>query len=99
MVEPLESRQLLSAVVDVRLPSGGKSVIDPTVGQKIDFQVWVTVTGNDTDTSNEGLQIAVGSLLSKDVTGGVAAGTMTFTLASPFNGTSAQNGTQQDLDK
>ncbi len=98
LIEPLESRQLLSAVVDVRLPGGGKSVINPTVGQKIDVQVWVTITGSDNDITNEQLQIAVGSLLSSNVGGGVALGNMTSTVLSPFNADGAQNGTQTDLD-
>jgi len=98
LIEPLEPRQLLSAVVDVRLPGGGKSVVNPVVGQKIDLQVWVTITGSDSDITNEQLQIAVGSLLSTNVNGGVVLGNMTATLMAPFNAIGSQNGTPTDLD-
>ena len=47
-----------------------------SVGQKIDFEVWATVTGSDADNTNEGLQIAIGSLLSSNVAGGSASGTI-----------------------
>lgn len=98
LIESLESRQLMSAVVDVRLPGGGKTVTNPTVGQKINLEVWVTITGSDNDITNEQLQFAAGSILSTNIGGGVVKGNLTSTLVAPFNAAGSQNGTAADLD-
>src|SRR5438105_8900017 len=98
MVEPLEQRQLMSLVVDVRLPGGGKEASVDHVGQVVNMEVWATVTGNDTTVTNDGLQIVVGSLLSTNITGGSASGTLKATLLSPFNASGSTPGQQVDLD-
>jgi SdrD B-like domain len=97
-VETLENRQLLSAVVDVRLTGGGQSVVADHVGQVVNFDVFVTVTGNNGSGSDEGLQILVGSMLSSNITGGAAAGNITLNRVAPFNGPGSSNGTQADVD-
>ena len=97
MVEQLESRRLMAVVVDVRLPGGGKELVVNTVGQEIDVEVWATVTGFN-GVIDEGLQSAVGSLLSADVSGGAVRGTLSAATVAPFNALGSQNGTQADLD-
>lgn len=98
--EPLESRQLLtgSVIVDTRLVGGGSTATVSSVGQRIDFEVWATVTGNDSNNTNEGLQIAIGSLLSSNVAGGSAGGTITAAVSSPFTANGSSSGAQADLD-
>ena len=98
MFEPLESRQLLSLVVDVRLPGGGKAVTVTEVGQVVNMEVWATVTGQNGSNTDEGLQLAVGSLLSQNISGGAVSGTLSSTLVAPFDGLGSQDGTQADLD-
>lgn len=98
MIEPLEARQLMALVVDVRLPGGGKEVVATSVGQTINLEVWATATGSDNNVSNEGLQTAIGSLLSANIGGGAVSGTLKATLVSPFNGNGSSSGAQVDLD-
>src|SRR5687768_16465681 len=85
MLETLEDRKLMAAVVDVRLPGGAHSIVDPTVGQNINFEVWVTVTGANSTITDEELQIAAGSVISSNTGDGTVRGTITTTLAAPFN--------------
>src|SRR6185436_17962025 len=68
------------------------------VGDKLNLEVWVTVTGSDSNVSNEGLQIAVGSLLSTNVGGGAAQGDLKATLLSPFIASGSSSGAQNDVD-
>ena len=97
-VETLENRKLMSVTLDLRLPGGGKSATVTSVGQKIGLEVWATVKGANTSTTDDGFQKAHGSLLSTNVNGGAANGTLAVTLASPFNGGGATPGSQRDLD-
>lgn len=96
--EQLELRQLLSAVIDVRLPGGGKTVNVTSVGQVINMEVWATVTGSDANGANDGIQSLVGSFLSTNVGGGSANGTLVAENVSPFDATGVTAGTQVDLD-
>jgi len=97
-VETLENRQLMSLTVDLRIPGGAKSATVTSVGQKINLEVWATVKGANSSTSDDGFQMAHGSLLSSNVNGGAANGTMSVSLLSPFNGLGSSTGAQKDLD-
>ena len=44
-MEQLEERRLMSATVDIRLAGGGQSATVTNVGQVINFEIWVNVTG------------------------------------------------------
>jgi len=98
MVEPLEGRQLMSMVIDLRLPGGGKTANVAAVGNVVKLEVWATVKGADSTGSNDGLEIAVGSLLSSNANGGAANGTLKVTPAAPFNSFGSSGGVQRDLD-
>src|SRR5688572_30896956 len=98
MFEALESRRLMSVVVDVRRPGGGKEVTITGVGQKVNLEVWATVTGDNSSNTDEGLQIAVGSLLSSNISGGAAKGKIAVSLVAPFNALGSSKGFAQDLD-
>ena len=98
LVEPLEQRQLMHAVVDLRVAGGGNTATITSVGQVINLDIIVTVTGHDADLSNDGFQTVHGSLLSTNITGGSVQGTLAATVASPFNGAGNQDGTPPDLD-
>ena len=69
-MERLEDRQLLSATIDVRTTSGGKTVNVTSVGQVVNLNVWAIVTGADSTATNDAFQWAHGSFLSSDVSGG-----------------------------
>lgn len=98
LVETLERRQLLAATVDLRPAGGGDdAVIVDTVGQTINFEVWVRVEGND-GIDNEGLQIISGAFLSSNISGGAAAGTMSITRDPAFSSLGSSDGVQNDLD-
>ena len=96
-VETLENRQLLSAVVDVKLTGGGQSVQVTQVGQVVNFDVFVTVTGSNGDGSDDGFQTLVGSMLSSNITGGAALGNISMHPVSPYQPVGA-SGVTQDLD-
>jgi hypothetical protein len=98
LIEQLEERRLMAATVDVRLAGGGQNVTVTNVGQQIDFEVWVNVTGANASGSDEGLQIAIGSLLSSNISGGAALGTTELQRATPFNALGSSDGSQVDLD-
>jgi len=97
-IERLEDRQLLSATIDLRTTSGGKTVNITSVGQVVNLDVWAIVTGSDSTATNDAFQWAHGSFLSSDVSGGAAGGTLAASVASPFDATASSNGTQKDLD-
>jgi hypothetical protein len=97
-VETLENRQLMSLTVDLRLPGGAKSATVSTVGQKISLEVWATIKGSNTSTADDGVQQTMGSLLSTNLNGGAANGTLAVTLAAPFNGAASVTGDKTDLD-
>ena len=98
LIERLEQRQLLHALIDLRLPGGGNEANVTEVGQQIQLDIVVTVTGHDADLSNDGFQSVHGSLLSMNVTGGSVLGNITAANFAPFNGGGSQAGTQADLD-
>ena len=97
-IETLENRQLLSLVIDLRVPGGGKTATVNSVGQHVSLQIWATVTGSNASGSDEGMQTAIGSLLSTNVGGGAANGSLSASPASPFNSFGSQSGVQHDLD-
>jgi len=97
-IERLEDRQLLSATIDLTTTSGGKSVVVTSVGQVVNLDVWAIVTGADATATNDAFQWAHGSFLSSDSGGGAAGGTLSASVASPFDATVSSNGTQSDLD-
>jgi hypothetical protein len=97
-LETLENRQLLSLVVDLRVPGGAKAATVSSVGQVIKLEAWATVKGSNTVGTDEGLQDVWGSFISKNVTGGAANGTLKATRTAPFNGTTSMDGMQKDLD-
>lgn len=99
LIEPLEKRQLLHAVLDLRLPDGGSTATVANVGDQVKFDIWFTVTGHDTDLTNEGLQTVNASLLSTNLIGGSVNGTITVdTIEAPFTANGSQTGSQVDLD-
>jgi hypothetical protein len=98
MFETLESRRLMSVVVDVRRPGGARQVTITDAGQKVNLEVWATVTGEDGNNTNESLQIVAGSLLSSNISGGAALGKLSVSLVAPFNATGSSKGTGADLD-
>lgn len=98
LIEQLESRKLLHATIDLRVAGGGQSVTVDSVGQVINLEVWGTVTGHNGNPNDEGIQIMSGSFLSTDLSGGAAGGNFSFTLASPFDGSSSSAGSAADLD-
>src|ERR1043166_7382663 len=97
-IEPLESRQLLSLVVDLRLPGGGTEVSLTSKTQVVNVEVWATVTGSDSTGTNDGVQDVFASFISKNANGGAALGTLSATRLAPFDGTLSANGTKIDLD-
>ena len=97
-IEKLENRQLMSLTVDLRLPGGGKAASVTGVGQKINLEVWATVKGANSSTTDDGFQMTHGSMLSTNINGGAANGTLVATLAAPFNGGGSAPGQQNDLD-
>jgi hypothetical protein len=98
MVETLEPRRLLSAVLDLRLAGGGNSAVVSSVGQVINLDIIVTVNGTDANGANDGFQSGGGNLLSTNIDGGAALGTLKATTFAPFNATGSENGKQADLD-
>ena len=97
-METLETRQLLSLTIDLRLPGGAKTAEVSSVGQTLTMQVWAVVQGQDASGSNDGLWDAVGSFLSSGVGATALGGDLSATLQAPFNGVVAQAGTVQDLN-
>lgn len=97
-LETLENRQLLSLVVDLRAPGGGKTANVSSVGQVVNLEIWAKTTGSNSSGNDESLQRAVGSLLSTNVSTGAANGTLKATLSAPFNALGSSNGAQTDLD-
>ncbi|MCY2953538.1 MAG: hypothetical protein NTU53_16405 [Planctomycetota bacterium] len=89
---------LLSAMVDLRLHDGGKYAEASSVGQVVDLDVWVIVTGNNGTVTDEGLQSLQGSFLSTDFGGGVARGTLVATRDPSFSDMGSSDGAAADLD-
>src|SRR2546421_9693901 len=98
VIERLESRQLLSLVIDLRLVGGGKSINVNAVGQIVKLEAWAVVKGANSSISDEAFHDGFGSFLSKNVSGGAALGTLSGTCTAPFNYLGSNNGTKTDLD-
>ena len=98
MIETLESRQLLSATLDVRLADGGSQVQVNSVGQVIDMEVWAVVKGSDGNLTNEAFQSAIASFLSTNQGIGSALGTLKAKVLAPFNNSGSTIGVNADLD-
>src|SRR5437762_1193898 len=79
-IEALETRQLLSATIDVTTTSGGKSVNITSVGQVVNLDVWAVIQGADNDATNDAFQLLMGSFLSRDANGGAALGDLAATV-------------------
>jgi hypothetical protein len=62
------------------------------------MEVWALVSGSNGSTTDEGLQIADGSFLSTNASGGATNGTLKTGLVSPFNASGSTLGSQTDLD-
>lgn len=87
-----------AVTIDIRPTTGAKAIAINAAGAgTVTFDVWAVVTGANAN-DDEGFQLASGSFLSTNVSGGAARGSLTLSLAAPFNGTSSQAGGQQDLD-
>ena len=97
IVETLESRKLLAATVDLRLVGGGQDVIVASLGQTINFEVWVRVEGSD-GLDNEGVGIISGAFLSTNLGGGAALGDLVVTRDPDFTSSGSSDGTQNDID-
>ncbi|HEX2971048.1 MAG TPA: calcium-binding protein [Tepidisphaeraceae bacterium] len=97
-METLESRELLSLTIDVRLPDGGKVVDVVRKGQVINMDVWATIKGHNASGADEGLSMVVGSFQSWNVKGGSALGTLAVTPTSQFNAQGSVAGASVDLD-
>ncbi len=96
--ESLESRQLLSLTVDLRLSGGSQSAEITAVGQKIKMDVWAVVRGKDAKGANDGVATVTGSFLSSITTGtGASSGNLSATPLAPFNALGSQSGRVQDL--
>src|SRR4051794_23248966 len=97
--ELLESRQLLSATVDLRLPGGGKTVEAATIGQVIPMELWVTVKGSNASGTDDGFQSLIGSLVSTELAGPASvAGNLQTANVTPFDALGSQPGTPTDLN-
>ena len=93
--EPLESRELLSLTIDVRLAGGGKSATVSAVDQVIKMEVWAIANGAN-GSADESLFGVMGSFLSSN--GGAAKGNLSAELVSPFTATGSDPGSVDDLD-
>jgi hypothetical protein len=87
----------MSLTVDLRLPGGGKSATITGVGQKLNLEIWATVKGANS-VNDEALQMTAGSLLSSNINGGAANGTLSAVNIAPFTGPATSPGTKVDLD-
>lgn len=94
--ESLEDRQMLSLMIDLRLPGGGKTANITGTGQTINVEVWAVSQGGNTSGSDDGFQMLLGSF--KTGSGGSVKGDLTATLFDPFTGLSSFEGNRTDLD-
>jgi hypothetical protein len=97
-IQPLEPRQLLSCVIDVRLAGGGKAIDVTQVGQVVNMEVWAVITGSNATGSDDGFQSVAGSFLSTSSNSGAVLGNMSSVVLSPFTSSGAQSGVPADLD-
>jgi protocatechuate 3,4-dioxygenase beta subunit len=98
-MEPLEDRQMMSLTVNVDVGTSGKSANVTSVGQVVDLNVYVTVTGT-TKGTNDGFQSLCGSFLGTETDGNYSVGgninNVNPTFLYTANG--AQSATSQDLN-
>jgi hypothetical protein len=98
VVESLENRQLLTAVIDLRLPGGGKTANVSSVGQTVNIDVWAVVTGANSSGADDGFQDLSASFISTHLTTTSVKGDLSAANVAPFNATGADPGTQADLN-
>jgi hypothetical protein len=96
--EPLENRQLLSCVIDIRGVGGVKSATAASVGQVIPLQIWAVITGNDASGANDGIDSVTGSFLSTMTSDASVQGNLAAAPLAPFQANGTQFGRQQDLN-
>ena len=94
--ESLESRELLSLMIDLRLAGGGKSATITGTDQTINMELWAVVSGSNNDGSDDGLALVNGSLRSSN--NGAALGNLTASRTSAFSSSGSSNGDIVDLD-
>ena len=94
--ESLESRQLLSLMIDLRLPGGGKSANITGTDQTVNMELWAVVSGSNGDGSDDGVALVAGSVVSSK--GGAALGNLTASRTSAFGSAGSSNGDVVDLD-
>ncbi|MGH7176956.1 MAG: hypothetical protein ACREJC_06225 [Tepidisphaeraceae bacterium] len=99
LMERCEERRLMSLTIDVRIVGGAKTADVVAVGQIVRMEVFATVTGSNTDGTVEGLQMVIGSFLSKNVNGGAAKGKLSAVRTAPFTGLASSDGVSADLDR
>jgi hypothetical protein len=97
-IETLENRQLLSAVIDLRLPDGRKTATVTSVGQTVNIDVWAVVTGKDATGSNDGIQDLSASFVSTGSTSTSVKGNLAAANLAPFDGSGATTGAETDLN-
>src|SRR5688500_9756283 len=88
--ESLESRELLSLMIDLRLAGGGKSATITGTDQTINMELWAVVSGSNNDGSDDGLALVNGSLRSSN--NGAALGNLTASRTSAFSSSGSSNG-------
>ncbi len=91
---------MMSAVVDVRLPDGGKliNLSNLKKNQIIKLELWATVFGKNTNNTDDALQSLIGSFTSTNVSGGATRGGLTASILGPFNAMASNVGASVDLD-
>ena len=97
-MERLEERQLLTLLLDLRMADGSKTINVTSADQQIDLQLWATVTGANGESKDDGLNIVMGSLISRNVGTGSALANLTAEPLAPFTNSLATGGTPADLD-
>lgn len=99
-IEAMEPRRLLSAVVDVRLPDGGKAINIAGLknNQVITLEIWATVKGKNSSSADDALQSLIGSFTSTNVSGGAVRGDLGASIRGPFNAMASNVGNAVDLD-
>jgi serine-aspartate repeat-containing protein C/D/E len=96
-IEPLERRQLLSATVDIRTASGGKTATVTSVGQVVNLDIYVVVSGK-TAGSNDGFQSVTGSILGTETVSGSIIGNLASHVTDDYTASGAQDGNSVDLN-
>jgi hypothetical protein len=98
-IEPLESRRLLSLVVDVRASDGSTSATVDHLGQTLNLQLWAVVTGANNDPTQDALSDVIGSILTSGVGYKPVQGDLANSAnVSPFDANGAAPGNPADLN-